>query len=109
MILFFVCSTTIFLIWTLFRGWGGNNYKNFIGFLVHLKTTPKGHFEINWPLDFHHLCTDITAGVTGAPAPKFLGTLFQPGGVAEAAPIFQRSHQTFPQGYISVMNFTQKY
>ena len=26
-----------------------NPYKNFVSFLVDLRT-PKGHFEINWPL-----------------------------------------------------------
>ena len=34
---------------TLFREKGRNPYKKFVGFLVDLKT-PKGHFEINWPL-----------------------------------------------------------
>ena len=42
---------------------------------VLLKTTPKGQFEVNWPLDFHHLCRDMTSGVTGSTVPKFLGTL----------------------------------
>ena len=42
---------------------------------VLLKTPPKGQFEVNWPLDFHHLCRDITSGVTGVTVPKFLGTL----------------------------------
>ena len=42
-------SYPTFLIWPLFRGYGRNPYRNFVGFLVDLKT-PKGHFEINWPL-----------------------------------------------------------
>ena len=43
MILFWLFYTT------LFRSQNRNPYKNFVGFLVGLKT-PKGHFEINWPL-----------------------------------------------------------
>ena len=34
---------------TSIRGYGRNNYKNFVGFMVDLKTA-KGHFEIKWPL-----------------------------------------------------------
>ena len=43
-----------FLIQPLFRGKGRNPYKNFVGFLVFLKT-PIGHFEINWPLETWYL------------------------------------------------------
>ena len=35
---------------TSFLGWSRNSFKHFVGFLVDLKT-PKGHFEINWPLE----------------------------------------------------------
>ena len=45
---FYFDSLTL-LFWPLFRGWGRNPYKNFVGFLVNLKTL-KGHYEINWPL-----------------------------------------------------------
>ena len=31
------------------RGWGRNPYRKFVGFWGDLKT-PKGHFDINWPL-----------------------------------------------------------
>ena len=37
------------MIWPLFRFEGRNPGKNFIGILVQTMT-PKGHFEINWPL-----------------------------------------------------------
>ena len=52
-ILFWLSYTT-FLIWPLFRGYGRNPGKNFIVFLGDLKT-PKGHFEINWPLVYVHI------------------------------------------------------
>ena len=45
----FWLSHTTFLILPLFRGKGRNPWKNLVGFLEDLKT-PKGHFEINWPL-----------------------------------------------------------
>ena len=47
-ILFWLSYST-FLIWPLFRSYGRCPGKNFVGFLGDLKT-PKGHFEINWPL-----------------------------------------------------------
>ena len=40
----------LFFIWPLFRGYGRNPGKKFFVFLGDLKT-PKGHFEINWPLE----------------------------------------------------------
>ena len=39
----------IIFIQPLFRGLNGNSYKIFVDILVELMT-PKGHFEINWPL-----------------------------------------------------------
>ena len=54
-ILFWLSYTT-FLIWPLFTSWGRNPWKNFVGFLEDLKT-PKGHFEINWPLDLAKIST----------------------------------------------------
>ena len=37
------------MIWALFRGQGRNPGENFVGILVQMMT-PKGHFEIDWPL-----------------------------------------------------------
>ena len=47
-ILFWLSYTT-FLIWPFFRGYSRNPEKKLVGFLRDLKT-PKGQFEINWPL-----------------------------------------------------------
>ena len=51
-----------FLIWPLFRGYGRNPGKNFVGFLGDLKTS-KGHFEINWPLVLTSLLTSNLTGI----------------------------------------------
>ena len=50
------------------------------------------------------LIRDVSAGATGATAvaSKFSDalTIFQPGGADSALPL-QRSHHTFPRGYVS--------
>ena len=44
-----IIELVLFFVSTLFRGLGRNSYKDFVGFMVDLKT-PKGYFEINRPL-----------------------------------------------------------